>query len=97
MVVKIQDGVFWVVMPCSVVVAYQQFKGLTCLHIQEAAKASKILVSLCNITWCHNPEDLDLKSLPIALEEPHTTPTEILHTCPTKCKPYQSMLLCVIN
>jgi hypothetical protein len=31
----------------------------------EAAGFSKILVSYCNITWCHNPEDLDLKNTDI--------------------------------
>jgi len=37
MVVVIQIEVFWVVMPCSVVVGYQNFRGLCCLHLQEGS------------------------------------------------------------
>jgi hypothetical protein len=32
-VMKIQDEVFWVVSPCSVVVGYQHFRGPCCLHL----------------------------------------------------------------
>jgi hypothetical protein len=39
--VKVQDKVFWVVMPCSVM----------------AARFSKMLVSYHKITWCQNPEN----------------------------------------
>jgi hypothetical protein len=31
---KIQVEVFWVVMPCGVVVGYQYFGGPWCLHLQ---------------------------------------------------------------
>jgi hypothetical protein len=30
----IQDELFWVVMPCSVVVGYQRFGGPCCFHLQ---------------------------------------------------------------
>jgi len=32
--VKIQIKVFWVVMPCTVVIGYQWFGGLSCLHLE---------------------------------------------------------------
>jgi hypothetical protein len=42
MEVKIQVEVFWVLKPCSVVVAYQQFGGPCCLHLQvEVCMASQ--------------------------------------------------------
>jgi hypothetical protein len=56
-VVKIQVEVFRVVMPCSVIVRYQHF-GRPCW--MEAARFSKTLVSYCNTTWHHNPENIDL-------------------------------------
>jgi len=36
--VKIQVEVFWVVTPCSVVVGYQRFGGLSCLHLHFTLK-----------------------------------------------------------
>jgi len=55
---KIQVTVFWVVMTCSVVIGYQCFRWLCCLHLQEHG-SSKVL---WNITiWCQNPEGQDLK------------------------------------
>jgi hypothetical protein len=42
--------VFWVVIPCSVVVGYRRF-GDPCYHIG----------TYHNITRRHNPEDLELK------------------------------------
>jgi len=33
MAVKIQIEVFWVVMPCSVVLGYKHFRGPCCLHL----------------------------------------------------------------
>jgi len=32
--VKIQVEFFWVIMPCSVVVGYQCFRGPCCCHLQ---------------------------------------------------------------
>jgi hypothetical protein len=40
MVMKIQDVVFWVVMPCSDVVGYQCFGGPCCLHLQGEVNVS---------------------------------------------------------
>jgi hypothetical protein len=37
--------------------------SITSLHCAPqvvAIRSSETLVSYCNITWCHNPEDLDL-------------------------------------
>jgi len=33
----IQVEVFWVVMPCSIAVGYQHFRGPCCLHLQGEA------------------------------------------------------------
>jgi len=52
MAVKIQVEVFWVVMPCSVVVGHRRFGGPCCLHLQ-------VLVNYHNSTRRQNPEDLD--------------------------------------
>jgi len=49
--------------PCSVVVGYQPFRGLCCLHFRvkmEAAQTSETLVSNHNTISCDNPEDDDL-------------------------------------
>jgi hypothetical protein len=49
--VNIQVEVFWVVMPCSVVVGHQRFGGMCCLHLhgemkmEAAAWTSETLVS----------------------------------------------------
>jgi len=45
---KSRSEVFWVVIPYNVVVGYQHFGGTCCLYLQG------------NITWCHNPQDLNL-------------------------------------
>jgi hypothetical protein len=64
MAVEFQVVVFWIVMPCSVVVGYQCFRRFFCLHLQgEAARFSKMLASYCNTTWCHNPEDHNLNTV----------------------------------
>jgi hypothetical protein len=64
--VKIQVKVFWAVTPCDAAVGYQCFRGLCCPHLHftlkmDAAWSSVMVVSYCNITCHHNPEDLDLK------------------------------------
>jgi hypothetical protein len=37
--VMIQVVVSWVVTPCGVVVGYQRFRGLSCLHLQSEVNA----------------------------------------------------------
>jgi len=54
-VVMLQVKVFWVVMPCNVLVGYQRFRGPCCLHLKgalkmEAAWTSGMLVSYQDIT-----------------------------------------------
>jgi len=39
------DVFYWVVMPCSVVVGYQRFRGPCCLHLGAEDGGSK---DLCN-------------------------------------------------
>jgi hypothetical protein len=65
MTVKIQFKVFWVVMPCSVVVGYECFGGPCQIYLHftlkmEAAWFSKTLVSYHNTAWHYNPEDLNM-------------------------------------
>jgi hypothetical protein len=44
---KNQIEVFWVVTPCSVVVAYQRFGGPCCLHLQSEVIRKLHLGSIC--------------------------------------------------
>jgi hypothetical protein len=43
---KIQVKVFWVVMPCNVMVEYQHFGGPCCLLIQDKDEGSKFLLNV---------------------------------------------------
>jgi hypothetical protein len=64
MVVMLHVEVFWVMTLCSVVVGYQCFRGPCCPHLQGQVKAawtSEMMVSYHNITWGHNPKDLEMK------------------------------------
>jgi hypothetical protein len=64
--------VFWVVAPCSLVEAYQRFRGPCCLHHQgddslitlmmKAARTSEMLVNFYQTTWSYNPENTHLSS-----------------------------------
>jgi len=45
-VVKIQTAVFWVMMPCSVVVEYQYFRGPFCLHLSPYELNLNIILKL---------------------------------------------------
>jgi hypothetical protein len=47
MAVIFQVQVFWVVTPCSVVVGYQRFAGLRCLHLQGDGSST----DLCNLLY----------------------------------------------
>jgi hypothetical protein len=63
MTVKVQVKVFWAVTPRSVVVGYQCFRGPGFALKVDAGQSFKTLASYCSITWCHCPEDIDLKIL----------------------------------
>jgi hypothetical protein len=58
-VVIFQVDVFWAVMPYSVEVGYQCFRGPS-MKV-EVAWISETLISYHNTAQCHNSEDLDLK------------------------------------
>jgi hypothetical protein len=59
--VKIHVVVFWVVAPCNVVVGYQRFGGLYCLHLhgirisyhntQEQKYSTRVCVSLTHFPF----------------------------------------------
>jgi hypothetical protein len=49
----IRVEVLWIMTPCTVVVAYQRFRGPCCLHFMVK------LVSYHNSTQRYNPEDLE--------------------------------------
>jgi hypothetical protein len=49
-VVLFQVKVFWVVTPCSTVVGYQRFIGLSCLHLHT----TKTRNHLCTVKFAYN-------------------------------------------
>jgi hypothetical protein len=57
--VKIQVDI-GVVVPCSVAVGYYCFRGPCQLDLQ-VARSFETLVSSCDTTCLHNPEDLNFK------------------------------------
>jgi hypothetical protein len=75
--ILLKMAVFWVV-PCSMVEAYQRFRGPCCLHHQgdrpvvapcsaialmmEAARTPETLVDFCQATRRYNPEDSHLRT-----------------------------------
>jgi hypothetical protein len=62
---KIKVAVFWVVIPCSDVVGQSILEDHTAsifTVMMETALSSKMLVSYVT-TWCHNPEDCNLKEV----------------------------------
>jgi hypothetical protein len=98
-VVMFKVEVFRIVTLCIVVVGHQHIRCPCCLHLQgevkmEAACTSETLVSHHNITWHHNPEDLDLKYFKYYFMHSHTDKTELLfcqyqpdgHKQPTPCQ-----------
>jgi hypothetical protein len=54
-------AVFWVVTSCSLVEAYQRFRGPCCLH-RQGGESSETLVNFYQTTRCYNPEDSNLRA-----------------------------------
>jgi len=50
---KIQVEVSWVVMPCSIVVGYQHFRGLCCLHLWSEDGGSMVLQNVDIPSQCY--------------------------------------------
>jgi hypothetical protein len=57
---KIEVKVFWIVMPCSVVVILGDLATSIFRVKVQATKSSKTLAAYCNIPQHYNPEDLIL-------------------------------------
>jgi len=67
MAMEFQVNVFWVVTVRIAVVGCICFRVPCCFHLQgqvklEAARSSKTLLSYCNTTQHHDPEDVSLKN-----------------------------------
>jgi hypothetical protein len=63
MAASMKMAVFWVVAPCSMVEAYQCFRGALqgiALNL-EAASTSEMSVNFYQTTQCNNPEDSHLQ------------------------------------
>jgi len=60
MAVMLQVQVFWVVTPYSVV-GYHRFRRPSSLHPEDERCMDLWNVGNLSTTWCHNPQDLNLK------------------------------------
>jgi hypothetical protein len=77
MVVKIQVEVFWFVMPCSVVLEYQCFKGCAAsifILRMESPWTFETLIFYHDSTWHHNSESLDFKCISARCESTRNLP-----------------------
>jgi hypothetical protein len=63
MAVKVHVEIFIVVTPCSIVVGYQRFRSLCCLHLQGEDGGSMD----CNTTRRHRAKEFDLEVLLLLL------------------------------
>jgi hypothetical protein len=62
---KRKISVFWAVMPCSLVVHYQRFRGNCCFHLQGTAQKTEVLgfsemLVIYQFTWHRLQKDNNL-------------------------------------